>query len=118
MVKAYPERQHSTKMPRHSIKKRPYTALHHHTSALPHFTFSNCSIACERHPNRNEDSIFFDPQSGLAAVFDGVGGSAAGEIASQTAARSTRKSWKRFLQQVQKRRRVQGFLEECSEVDL
>ncbi len=87
-------------------------------SELTPFTFARHSVACERHPDRNEDSIFTDEQSGLAAVFDGVGGSAAGEIASQTAARSTRKSWKRFLQQVQKGRRVQGFLEECSEVDL
>lgn len=87
-------------------------------SELTPFTFARHSVACERHPDRNEDSIITDEQSGLAAVFDGVGGSAAGEIASQTAARSTRKSWKRFLQQVQKGRRVQGFLEECSEVDL
>ena len=44
-----------------------------------------CSIACERHPLRNEDSYFIEENSGLAAVFDGVGGSAAGEVASQTA---------------------------------
>src|SRR5205809_619897 len=118
MVKAYPERQHSTKMPRHSIKKRPYTALHHHTSALPHFAFSHCSIACERHPNRNEDSIFFDPQSGLAAVFDGVGGSAAGEIASQTAARATRERWQRILQENQKGRKRHTFLEQSEQLNL
>src|SRR2546428_7521193 len=78
-------------------------------SELTPFTFARHSVACERHPDRNEDSIFTDEQSGLAAVFDGVGGSAAGEIASQTAARSTRKKWKRFLPQIQKRRKVTGF---------
>ena len=88
------------------------------TSELTQFTFSRHTVACERHPERNEDCLIADEQSGLAAVFDGVGGSAAGEIASQTAASSTRKSWKRLLQQAQKGRRVQSFLEECSEVDL
>ena len=53
------------------------------------FTYARRTIACERHPNRNEDSILIDELTGLAAVFDGVGGSAAGEIASQTAARAT-----------------------------
>jgi serine/threonine protein phosphatase PrpC len=88
------------------------------TSELTPFTFSRHTVACERHPERNEDCLIADEQSGLAAVFDGVGGSAAGEIASLTAANSTRKSWKRLLQQTQKGRRVQSFLEECSEVDL
>src|SRR5436309_6920714 len=105
-------------MSQHRASRHNHNAVGGRTSELKPFTFARHSVACERHPDRNEDSILTDEQSGLAAVFDGVGGSAAGEIASQTAARSTRKSWKRFLQQVQKGRRVQGFLEECSEVDL
>jgi PPM family protein phosphatase len=88
------------------------------TSQLTPFTFARHSVACERHPDRNEDSIFTDEHSGLAAVFDGVGGSAAGEIASQTAARSTRQGWKRVLLQMQKGRKVKSLLEDCGKVDL
>src|SRR3989440_9360049 len=109
------ERQHSTPMPRH--RKHRHTPLNNYVSKTSLFTFSCQSIACERHPHRNEDSMLIDEETGLAAVFDGVGGSAAGEIASQTAARAARKGWKR-LQRVQKGRRVQGFLQDCSEVNL
>ena len=63
------------------------------------------SIACERHPLRNEDSYFIEENSGLAAVFDGVGGSAAGEVASQTAKRATLHGWKQALRQIYKRQR-------------
>jgi len=87
-------------------------------SKLTPFTFARHSVACERHPNRNEDSIIIDEHSGLAAVFDGVGGSAAGEIASQTAARSTRQGWHRALWQIQKGRKVNGLLEDCGKADL
>jgi protein phosphatase len=90
----------------------------HHTLAIPHFTFAHRTIACERHPNRNEDSILVDQFSGLAAVFDGVGGSAAGEIASQTAAHATRQSWKRVLAQHYKGRKIPTFLEDCDKIDL
>lgn len=85
---------------------------------LPPFTFARSTVACERHPDRNEDNIITDEQSGLAAVFDGVGGSAAGEIASQTAARSTRHGWKEVLQQLQKGRKVHSFLENCGNANL
>src|SRR5947209_8239397 len=88
---------------------------HNHTSsggkASELFTFSRHTVACERHPERNEDTIITDERSGLAAVFDGVGGSAAGEIASQIAARSTLESWKRTIRQVQKERKIHGFLD-------
>ena len=88
---------------------------HNHTSigvkASELFTFSRHTVACERHPDRNEDTIIADEQSGLAAVFDGVGGSAAGEIASQIAARSTLEGWRRTVQQAQKGRKIHGFLE-------
>src|SRR6266566_4099387 len=63
------------------------------------------SIACERHSLRNEDSYFIEENSGLAAVFDGVGGSAAGEVASQTAKRATLHGWKQALRQIYKRQR-------------
>jgi len=74
-----------------------------------------CSIACERHPLRNEDSYFIEENSGLAAVFDGVGGSAAGEVASQTAKRATLHGWKQALRQIYKRQR--GRLVDCHATD-
>ncbi|MBI4159638.1 serine/threonine-protein phosphatase [Candidatus Wolfebacteria bacterium] len=39
------------------------------------------SIASEKHPDRNEDVVFVDEKNGLFAVFDGMGGHAAGEVA-------------------------------------
>ncbi len=58
------------------------------------------SVACERHPLRNEDSFLIEKQSGLVAVFDGVGGSAAGEIAARTAKRATLHAWHEALHKV------------------
>jgi len=92
--------------------------MQNHSLAIPHFAFAQRTIACERHPNRNEDSILLDPLSGLAAVFDGVGGSAAGEVASQTAAHATLIEWKRILGVHHKRRKIPTFLEDCSNIDL
>ncbi|MBV9228318.1 MAG: protein phosphatase 2C domain-containing protein, partial [Chloroflexi bacterium] len=82
------------------------------------FTYARRTIACERHPNRNEDSILIDELTGLAAVFDGVGGSAAGEIASQTAARATQQGWKRILAQQQQGRKNHTPLDHCDNFDL
>ena len=82
------------------------------------FTFAQYSVACERHPQRNEDSITVAPRSGMAAVFDGVGGSAAGEIASQTAARATLLAWKHAFRQRHPAFKGPMFLEECSKIDL
>ena len=82
------------------------------------FTTSGRSIANERHPNRNEDSIIIDELSGLFAVFDGVGGSAAAEIASQTAAQSARQAWKRIRTKDSQRRKIYSFLEDCQQRDL
>ncbi len=82
------------------------------------FVFARHTVACERHPTRNEDSFMIEENSGLAAVFDGVGGSAAGEIASLTAAQSTRQSWKHTLLQLQKGRKVHSLLEDCGKTDL
>ncbi len=82
------------------------------------FVFARHTVACERHPTRNEDSFIIEENSGLAAVFDGVGGSAAGEIASLTAAQSTRQSWKHTLLQMQKGRKVHSLLEDCGKTDL
>jgi len=54
----------------------------------------------------------------MAAVFDGVGGSAAGEIASQTAARATLLGWKLAFYQRHSGFKGRMFLEQCSKVDL
>lgn len=112
------ERQHSTKMPQHRTNQHIHTAIHNHTLALPHFLFAHRTIACERHPDRNEDSILVDTLGGLAAVFDGVGGSAAGEIASQTAAHAAHQTWKHILEQQQRGRKKPAFLENCDTFNL
>ena len=64
-------------------------------------TFARDTKAHEGHPERNEDTLLVDGQRGLAAVFDGVGGSEGGEVASRLGARVIRRAWKRFLQQRQ-----------------
>jgi serine/threonine protein phosphatase PrpC len=87
------------------------------TSITP-FIYSWRSIACERHPERNEDRVIADEQRGIAAVFDGVGGSAAGEIASRTAALSTVTGWKEAVQQMQKHQGKLSLLAECNKADL
>src|SRR5207245_2836758 len=92
-------------------RKHRQTPLNSYASKTSLFTFSCQSIACERHPHRNEDSMLVHEETGLAAVFDGVGGSAAGEIASQTAARATQRGWQHVLQQQQEGRKVHTLLE-------
>ncbi len=68
-------------------------------SGIAPFTFSSHSIAHEG--QSNEDTILVDRRRGLAAVFDGVGGEDAGEVASQLGARVIRRAWKRIVQQQQ-----------------
>jgi PPM family protein phosphatase len=107
-------------MPRHRTNIRRYThsSIHNHVFALAPFTYAKRSIACERHPHRNEDSTLVDELTGLVAVFDGVGGSAAGEIASQTAARATHQAWRRILSKHQKGRKIHTFLERGETLEL
>lgn len=85
-------------------------------SYLP-FQIVGYSIPCERHPQRNEDSYLIDCASGMLAVFDGVGGSAAGEIASQIAAHSTRQRWKEVRRQHARGRHDRQLLENCDKID-
>src|SRR2546430_12384395 len=73
-------RSKKTKMSQQKISRHNHIAVRGGTSELTAFTIARHTVACERHPDRNEDCIIADEQSGLAAVFDGVGGSAAGEI--------------------------------------
>ena len=65
------------------------------------FTIATHSIAHAEHPERNEDTILVDRRRGLAAVFDGVGGEDAGEVASQLGANVIHRAWKRIVQQQQ-----------------
>lgn len=108
----------STKMRRHTMRRYSRNAWNHQGRMLPSFELSTCSIACERHPNRNEDSILFDELTGLFAVFDGVGGSAAAEIASQTASRATYQKWQHVIKQLQLGRKIPTILEVTEKVDL
>src|SRR6266516_2608463 len=81
------------------------------------FQIAGYTLPCEKHPQRNEDCFLIEPYSGLLAVFDGVGGSAAGDIASQAAKRATLHGWKGALGQIHKGRNVRRFLEDCDKVD-
>ena len=80
--------------------------------------FARCSVASERHPERNEDSLIVDRQQSMLAVFDGVGGSKAGEVASQLAAQVIRKGWKRAFRTMQPGRNVSHIFEKSDQYDL
>src|SRR5215469_1757954 len=69
-----------------------------HTYRERPLTFARSSAASEEHPERNEDFIIVDAVRGLAAVFDGVGGIAGGEVASRIAGRTIRTEWKLLIQ--------------------
>lgn len=45
----------------------------------------SATVCAARHPGTNEDRTLCDPESGVAAVFDGVGGEAGGELAARAA---------------------------------
>ncbi len=81
------------------------------------FKIVGYSLPCERHPERNEDSFLIEQHSGLIAVFDGVGGSIAGDVASQAARRATLSGWKSALGQIYRQRNARRFLKDCDQVD-
>ena len=85
-------------------------------SHLP-FKIVGYSIPCERHPSRNEDSYLIEHEGGLVAVFDGVGGSAAGEIAAQTARRAARQRWFQELHEIQKGAPLKKGIVSCEAAD-
>src|SRR3989344_2629830 len=49
------------------------------------FSFGFKSVEGENHPGRNEDSFIVDREYNLFGVFDGMGGHAAGDVASNSA---------------------------------
>lgn len=107
-------------MPQNLTKRKHkiHTSLHHQVAELTPFTFSHYTIACERHPDRNEDSVLVESAGGLVAVFDGVGGSAAGEIASRTATRAAHRRWRYLLSQIQHGRKRYSLLEYSENLNL
>jgi PPM family protein phosphatase len=111
------ERQNAPKMPQSRIKRQAQSSIHHIHDQSP-FVYSHSSIANERHPRRNEDSVLIDEMAGLFAVFDGVGGSAAAEIASQTAVRAATQTWRDMLRERQRRRKSYTMLEDCDTYDI
>ena len=107
-----------------------YKSLHGEVRTLQHllpnslasdnhlpFKIVGYSLPCERHPQRNEDSFLIEDRTGLIAVYDGVGGSVAGDVASQAARRATLAGWKSALGQIYTQRNVRGFLKDCDQVD-
>jgi protein phosphatase len=88
------------------------------TVAHSPFTFARHSVPGETHDGRNEDRVLAEARSGLAAVFDGVGGSAEGEIAAQTAARVIRRGWRRILAESQQGNATPALLEQDPALDL
>jgi serine/threonine protein phosphatase PrpC len=92
---------------------------HRQRNSASHFPFKivGYTIPCERHPTRNEDSYLIEHDGGLVAVFDGVGGSAAGEIASQTARRASRRRWYQELHDIQKGASLKKGIISCEAAD-
>ncbi len=93
-VLIYGERQQSTPMSQHRKNRQ---RQRNSDARLP-FKIVGYTIPCERHPQRNEDTYLINKEGGLIGVFDGVGGSAAGEIASQTAKRAALAAWHLAMQ--------------------
>ena len=107
------ERQQSTSMSQQRINRQ---RQRNSDDRLP-FKIVGYSIPCERHPLRNEDSNLVDKMNGLVAVFDGVGGSAAGEIASQTARRATLTAWHTAMKERTGKAHSMKRLADCDSVD-
>lgn len=57
---------------------------------------NSATIPSEKHPDRNEDAYFSDPNSGSFGVFDGVGGGPSGDVASLKASDFFRKELEKY----------------------
>ncbi len=105
-------------MPRHKTHKQKQNTTQLYSLNGNPFVFAKYSIPCERHPDRNEDNVLVAEYSGLAAVFDGVGGSAAGHVASQTASRAARERWDDIITRLQLGRKKPTLLDSNTSPDL
>jgi protein phosphatase len=65
------------------------------------FAFTSRTTPNERHLDHNEDCLAIDRHRGMAAVFDGVGGSVAGGLAAQVAAQVIHQGWRDLVRQWQ-----------------
>jgi protein phosphatase len=74
-----------------------------HLCLLPTLPFYiTChSRASEKHPQINEDCIFVDEQTCLAAIFDGVGGRGTGTVATRIAVQAIQNNWNSTLIEAQ-----------------
>ncbi|HEY7984098.1 MAG TPA: hypothetical protein VID73_08020, partial [Ktedonobacterales bacterium] len=95
-------------MPQRSAKRgarRTKLEAHTATAQPPRdFTYTSRTTPSERHLDHNEDCLVIDRHRGLAAVFDGVGGSVAGGVAAEVAALVIRKGWQDLVYQWQPER--------------
>jgi protein phosphatase len=92
-------------MPQRSVKRgarRPQAEAPTATAQPPRdFAYASRTTPSERHLDHNEDCLVIDRHRGLAAVFDGVGGSVAGGLAAQVSAQVIRAGWQDLVRQWQ-----------------
>jgi PPM family protein phosphatase len=80
------------------LKKRQRSNVSPDRSLLP-FTFAKATSPDQKHPERNEDSLLTDRESGLAIICDGVGCVSEAGQAARIAARTVRAGWRHMLTQ-------------------
>src|SRR5579859_5820980 len=95
-------------MPQRSVKRSAPRASAEASTATAQpprdFAYTSRTTPSERHLDHNEDCLVIDRHRGLAAVFDGVGGSVAGDLAARVAAQVIRTGWQDLVRQWQPER--------------
>lgn len=66
-------------------------------NGLASFTFAKATSPHQEHPERNEDYLLIDRESGLAVACDGVGYVSGANLAARLAARTIKAHWRRLL---------------------
>ena len=66
-----------------SMKNESFKQVDPSPESLEKFKVGAHTLPSERRPEQNQDAILLDKENGIFAVFDGVGGNAAGEVAAQ-----------------------------------
>jgi PPM family protein phosphatase len=116
--RAREHRRSPAQMPRPESQEERSTPRKRRAAAPGAWTLAKCSVASDEHADRNEDAAIADPGRGLAAVFDGVGGSVGGAIAAQVARRVVHRGWKRLVPQADGGRKGQVVIQEGCAADL